>query len=147
MCHASPMRRWTSCWGSFRQCWLAGLEPPVRRPHRRPGRPRSGPSPGQGQRRPSPRVPPPPPPRSLPRRAPQLPAATPPTAGSAGSPEELLPPAAPPLSPRRDPVRLRRYFEVLAASTAGMPTDATLYGAGGVDAKTAAAYESLLAAL
>ena len=61
--------------------------------------------------------------------------------------EEFLTRDVPSLSPRRDPVRLRRYFEVLAASTAGMPTDATLYGAGGVDAKTAAAYESLFAAL
>jgi predicted AAA+ superfamily ATPase len=61
--------------------------------------------------------------------------------------EELLTRDVPALSARRDPVRLRRYFEVLAASTAGMPTDATLYRAGGVDAKTAAAYESLFAAL
>ena len=61
--------------------------------------------------------------------------------------EELLTRDVPALSARRDPVRLRRYFEALAASTAGMPTDATLYGAGGVDAKTAAAYESLFAAL
>lgn len=47
----------------------------------------------------------------------------------------------------RDPVRLRRYLEVLALSTAGLPTEATLYGAAGIDKRTADAYDRLLAAL
>ncbi len=61
--------------------------------------------------------------------------------------DQLLTRDAASISPRRDPVRLRRYFETLAASTAGAPTDSTLYDAVGIDAKTATAYSSLLAAL
>jgi hypothetical protein len=44
----------------------------------------------------------------------------------------------------RDPVRLRRYFEVLASSTAGVVEDKKLYDAAGINAKTAAAYDRLL---
>lgn len=44
----------------------------------------------------------------------------------------------------RDPVRLRRYFEALAANTAGVVEDKTLYDAAGINAKTAAAYDRLL---
>ncbi|MGI8815959.1 MAG: DUF4143 domain-containing protein [Pseudonocardia sp.] len=47
----------------------------------------------------------------------------------------------------RDPVRLRRYLEVLGLSTAGLPTEATIYQAAGVDKRTAAAYERLLQSL
>lgn len=47
----------------------------------------------------------------------------------------------------RDPVRLRRYLEVLGLSTGGMPTAATLYQAAGVDQRTADAYDRLLEAL
>lgn len=47
----------------------------------------------------------------------------------------------------RDPVRLRRYLEVLAVSTAGLPTDATLLQAAGINIRTAEAYDRLLAAL
>ncbi len=47
----------------------------------------------------------------------------------------------------RDPVRLRRYLEVLGLSTAGSPTDATLYAAADVNHVTAAAYDRLLEAL
>ena len=61
--------------------------------------------------------------------------------------DELLSRDAPAVAPRRDPVRLGRYFEALAASTAGMPSDTTLYNAADVDAKTAAAYESLFTSL
>ena len=43
----------------------------------------------------------------------------------------------------RDPVRLRRTFEVLAANTAGV-TDSTLIEAAGVNRLTFSAYESLL---
>jgi uncharacterized protein len=44
----------------------------------------------------------------------------------------------------RDPVRLRRYLRVLAASAGGIPTTATLVGAAGIDRRTAAAYDGLL---
>lgn len=47
----------------------------------------------------------------------------------------------------RDPVRLRRYLETLALSTAGLPTDSTLYEAAGIDKRTADAYDRLLSAL
>lgn len=48
------------------------------------------------------------------------------------------------LEPRRDPQRLRRYFEVLAASSAGVVLDRTLYDVAEVDRRTATAYERLL---
>lgn len=51
------------------------------------------------------------------------------------------------LSGRRDPILMRRYFETLALNSAGLPDDRTLYEAAGVDRKTAAAYEFLLANL
>lgn len=44
----------------------------------------------------------------------------------------------------RDPIRLRRYFEALASSTAGVVEDKKLYDAAGINAKTAAAYDRLL---
>jgi predicted AAA+ superfamily ATPase len=44
----------------------------------------------------------------------------------------------------RDPVRLRRYFEALASSTAGVVENKKLYDAAGINAKTAAAYDRLL---
>lgn len=44
----------------------------------------------------------------------------------------------------RDPVRLRRYFTALAANTAGVVGDKTLYDAAGLNAKTAASYDQLL---
>jgi uncharacterized protein len=47
----------------------------------------------------------------------------------------------------RDPVRLRGYLEALALSTAGLPTDTTLYQAAGIDKRTADAYDRLLSAL
>ncbi len=47
----------------------------------------------------------------------------------------------------RDPVRLRRYLEVLGLSTAGLPAGATLYEAAGINQRTADAYDSLLAGL
>jgi hypothetical protein len=61
--------------------------------------------------------------------------------------EQLVARDAASLSPRRDPVLLRRYFETLSASTAGTPTESTLFMAAGINAKTAAGYDSLLAAL
>jgi predicted AAA+ superfamily ATPase len=47
----------------------------------------------------------------------------------------------------RDPARLRRYFEALAASTSGLAEAKKLYDAAGINAKTAAAYDALLANL
>jgi len=47
----------------------------------------------------------------------------------------------------RDPVRLRRYLEVLGLTTAGLPTEATLSGTAGIDKRTADAYDRLLADL
>ncbi|MDQ1304494.1 MAG: uncharacterized protein QG671_321 [Actinomycetota bacterium] len=44
----------------------------------------------------------------------------------------------------RDPVRLRRYLEVLGLSTAGIPSDATLRQAAGINARTASTYDGLL---
>lgn len=47
----------------------------------------------------------------------------------------------------RDPARLGRYFEVLALNSAGIVSNATIYGAANVDKKTADAYDRLLADL
>ncbi len=47
----------------------------------------------------------------------------------------------------RDPMRLRRYFEALALSSAGVAQDRTLYGAAAIDHRTAAQYEGLLSNL
>lgn len=47
----------------------------------------------------------------------------------------------------RDPVRLRRYLEVLGLTTASLPTDATLSEAAGIDRRTAEAYDRVLANL
>ena len=48
------------------------------------------------------------------------------------------------LDAAKDPTKLRRYLNAIAHNNAGMPTDATLYRAAGVNAKTAAAYDQLL---
>lgn len=48
------------------------------------------------------------------------------------------------LDGRRDPDKLRRYFEAYALSSAGVPDDKTLFDAAGVNRKTAQAYEQLL---
>jgi predicted AAA+ superfamily ATPase len=47
----------------------------------------------------------------------------------------------------RDPVRLRRYLEVLALSSAGLPADTTLSEAAGIDKRTVDAYDRLLSSL
>lgn len=47
----------------------------------------------------------------------------------------------------RDPVRLARYFEVLALNSAGIVSDSTIFEAAAVDRRTADAYERLLANL
>ena len=48
------------------------------------------------------------------------------------------------IAPRRDPARLRRYFEAYALSSAGTPSDTTLLEAAGINRGTAVAYEQLL---
>ncbi|MEZ0072927.1 putative AAA+ superfamily ATPase [Planotetraspora sp. GP83] len=48
------------------------------------------------------------------------------------------------LDGRRDPVRLRAYFEAMALNTAGVVTDKTLYESAAVNARTGEAYERLL---
>jgi len=58
--------------------------------------------------------------------------------------EQLLTRDAERLAERRDPAKLRRYFEALALNTAGLAKDKTIYEAAGVNAKTAAAYDQLL---
>lgn len=47
----------------------------------------------------------------------------------------------------RDPVRLRRYLQALAANTAGAPEHKSLYEAAGVNRATAVGYDRLLVAL
>jgi uncharacterized protein len=47
----------------------------------------------------------------------------------------------------RDPVRLRRYLDVLAENTAGLPSEAALLDAGALNSRTAGAYDRLLQAL
>jgi predicted AAA+ superfamily ATPase len=44
----------------------------------------------------------------------------------------------------KDPAKLRRYVSVLALNNAGIPSDASLYRAADVNAKTAAGYDQLL---
>lgn len=44
----------------------------------------------------------------------------------------------------RDPARLRRFFDVMALCSAGVPTDETVRAAAGVDYRTAERYASLL---
>ncbi|KLL11133.1 ATP-binding protein [Protofrankia coriariae] len=48
---------------------------------------------------------------------------------------------------QRDPVRLRRYLEVLGLSTAGLPSEGTLYQAADINQRTADAYDRILTAL
>ena len=48
------------------------------------------------------------------------------------------------LDSAKDPAKLRRYLSVPALDNAGIPSDATLYRAAGVNARTAAAYDQLL---
>ena len=51
------------------------------------------------------------------------------------------------LDTAKDPVKLRRYLSALALNNAGTPSDATLYRAADVNAKTAAGYDHLLRSL
>lgn len=58
--------------------------------------------------------------------------------------DQLLTRDAMQLESGRDPARLRRYFEAYALNSAGIVEDKTLYGAAGINRKTAIAYEQLL---
>lgn len=58
--------------------------------------------------------------------------------------DQLLTRDAMAIDPRRDPARLRHYFEAYALNSAGIVSDATLLRAAGVDRRTALAYERLL---
>jgi uncharacterized protein len=58
--------------------------------------------------------------------------------------EQLLTRDAEALDGLRDPARLRRYFQALALSSAGLAEHKTLYDAADVNRKTAVAYEQLL---
>jgi len=51
------------------------------------------------------------------------------------------------LGESRDPDRLRRYFEVMALNSAGIVTNRTVHEAAGINARTADAYQGLLANL
>ena len=61
--------------------------------------------------------------------------------------DDLLTRDAATVQERKDPVRLRRYFEAVCLHMAGMPTDLSLYQEAGVNAKTAASYDRLLESL
>jgi hypothetical protein len=61
--------------------------------------------------------------------------------------EQLLTRDSHPLVSDRDHRKLARYFEAVAASSAGLPNDKTLYDAAGVNKKTADIYDDLLAKL
>jgi len=61
--------------------------------------------------------------------------------------QQLLTRDAATVEPRRDPERLRRYFEALALNTAGVAEHTTLFQAAGIDRKTALAYDHLLSNL
>ena len=58
--------------------------------------------------------------------------------------EDLITRDAETLDAGKDPIKLRRYLDVLALNNAGMPTDATLYRTADVNAKTATGYDRLL---
>ena len=58
--------------------------------------------------------------------------------------EDLITRDAEALDLSKDPAKLRRYLNVVALNNAGMPTDATIYRAADVNARTAAAYDQLL---
>lgn len=52
-----------------------------------------------------------------------------------------------PRTKKRDPVRLRRYFEAYALNSAGVPDNKTIYEAARIRKETGAAYEELLTRL
>ncbi|HET8641689.1 MAG TPA: DUF4143 domain-containing protein [Pseudonocardiaceae bacterium] len=61
--------------------------------------------------------------------------------------DHLVTREAPSLGVARDPVRMRRYLQAIAANTAGVPSHKLLYDAAGIGRTAAAAYDDLLDAL
>lgn len=61
--------------------------------------------------------------------------------------DQLLSRDVAPAATRRDPGKMRTYFQALALSTAGMPHEQTLSSAAGVNYRTARAYDKLFADL
>ncbi|WP_322770078.1 ATP-binding protein [Frankia sp. Cr1] len=58
--------------------------------------------------------------------------------------DHLVTREAPALSAARDPLRLRRYLQAIAANTAGVPTHKLLYDSAGIGREAAVAYDDLL---
>ncbi|GIH72338.1 ATP-binding protein [Sphaerimonospora thailandensis] len=58
--------------------------------------------------------------------------------------DHLVTREAPSLGVARDPVRMRRYLQAIAANTAGVPTHKMLYDAAGISRIAAAGYDDLL---
>lgn len=58
--------------------------------------------------------------------------------------DHLVTREAPALGVTRDPVRIRKYLQVIAANTAGAPTHKLLYDAADIGRVTAASYDDLL---
>jgi len=61
--------------------------------------------------------------------------------------DHLVTREAPSLGVARDPLRMRRYLQAIAANTAGVPNHKLLYDAAGIGRPAAAAYDDLLDAL
>jgi predicted AAA+ superfamily ATPase len=58
--------------------------------------------------------------------------------------DHLVTREAPSLGVARDPARMRKYLQVVAANTAGVPTHKLLYDAAGISRVSAAGYDDLL---
>jgi hypothetical protein len=58
--------------------------------------------------------------------------------------DHLVTREAPSLGVTRDPVRMRKYLQTIAANTAGTPTHKVLYDAAGIGRHTATSYDDLL---
>jgi len=58
--------------------------------------------------------------------------------------DHLVTREAPALGVARDPVRMRKYLQAIAANTAGVATHKVLYDAAGISRLTAAGYDDLL---
>jgi hypothetical protein len=58
--------------------------------------------------------------------------------------DHLVTREAPALGVARDPVRMRKYLQTIAANTAGTPTHKVLYDAAGIGRHTATSYDDLL---
>lgn len=61
--------------------------------------------------------------------------------------DHLVTREAPSLGIAKDPIRMRKYLQVIAANTAGVPTHKLLYDAADIDRVTALSYDNLLETL